>query len=52
MGTTLLRSITSFYRKDLKFIKREELKPKPAADHQYVFGGVTTDYILEIDYDQ
>ena len=27
------------------------LKPKPAADHQYTFGGLSTDYMLEIDYD-
>lgn len=32
-------------------MKRNELKPKPPADHQYVFGGVSTDYMLEIDYD-
>lgn len=51
MGFTASRSITSFFRKDLQVIKRDQLKTKPPADHQYVFGGLTTDYILEIDYD-
>lgn len=27
------------------------LKPKPGADHQYTFGGIATDYMLDIDYD-
>ena len=26
--------------------------PKPPADHQYVFGGITTDHILHCDYDK
>ena len=36
---------------DLTIEKREELKEKPPADHQYSFGGLSTDYMLEIDYD-
>jgi hypothetical protein len=51
MGVTSSRNITSFFRKDLKFEKRDKLKTKPGPDHQYIFGGVTTDYILDIDYD-
>ena len=27
------------------------MKEKPAADFQYQFGGITTDHMLEIDYD-
>ena len=27
------------------------MKPKPASDFSYTFGGMSTDYILEIDYD-
>lgn len=32
-------------------IAPENLKPKPAADHVYAFGALSTDYMLEIDYD-
>jgi len=35
---------------DLIIKKRKELKPKPKEDHQYVFGGISTDHMLEIDY--
>jgi|TARA_B110000285_G_C14919108_1_gene511700 hypothetical protein len=31
--------------------KPEELKEKPPADHVYAFGALSTDYMLEIDYD-
>ena len=41
----------TFMASDLIFKKRAELKPKPSADHQYTFGGLTTDYMLEINYD-
>lgn len=41
----------TFMAKDLNFIPRKTLKPKPSADHVYAFGGITTDYMLEIDYD-
>ncbi len=37
--------------RDLTVVQRKDLKPKPGADHQYTFGGISTDYMLEIDYD-
>lgn len=37
--------------KDLVIQKRKELLPKPGPDHQYAFGALTTDHMLEIDYD-
>lgn len=37
---------------DLIFQERKELKEKPADDHQYSFGGLTTDYMLEINFDR
>lgn len=40
----------SFMARDLVFEESKELKPKPASDHVYTFGGLTTDYMLEIDY--
>lgn len=42
----------TFYAKDLIFEERKELLPKPGADHQYVFGALTTDYMLHLDYDR
>jgi branched-chain amino acid aminotransferase len=30
--------------------KTQQGKPKPAADHQYIFGDLTTDHMLEIDW--
>ena len=36
---------------DLVINERKVLKEKPGPDHQYTFGGLTTDYMLEIDYD-
>jgi hypothetical protein len=36
---------------DLVFKESKNLKPKPGPEHQYTFGGITTDYMLEIDYD-
>lgn len=27
------------------------MKPKPSKDHQYTFGGISTDHMLEIDFD-
>lgn len=36
---------------DLVFKESKTLKPKPGPEHQYTFGGITTDYMLEIDYD-
>jgi branched-chain amino acid aminotransferase len=30
---------------------RKELLPKPGPDHQYVFGGISTDHMLHCDYD-
>jgi hypothetical protein len=37
---------------DLIIKERKILKEKPAPDHQYTFGGITTDYMLEINYDR
>jgi branched-chain amino acid aminotransferase len=42
----------TFMADDLVFKPRETLKEKPGPDHQYTFGGITTDYMLEIDYDR
>lgn len=41
----------TFMADDLVIKERNVLKEKPGADHQYSFGGITTDYMLEIDYD-
>ena len=37
---------------DLKIFPAKQLKQKPGPDHIYTFGGVTTDYMLDIDYDK
>jgi hypothetical protein len=42
----------TFMADDLQFRERAVLKDKPSADHVYTFGGITTDYMLEIDYDR
>lgn len=41
----------TFMASDITIHKPKELRPKPGPDHQYTFGGITTDYMLEIDYD-
>ena len=41
----------TFMADDLVIHHSDKLKPKPPADHTYTFGGITTDYMLEIDYD-
>ena len=41
----------TFLAEDLQIRKREQLKEKPGPDHQYTFGGISTDHMLEIDYD-
>ena len=41
----------TFLASDLQIHPREELKEKPGPDHQYAFGAVQTDHMLEIDYD-
>lgn len=51
MSTTATYEKT-FMASDLIIKKREQLRPKPPADHQYAFGGITTDYMLEINYDR
>jgi hypothetical protein len=30
--------------------RREECKEKPGPEHVYAFGGLSTDYMLEVDY--
>ena len=34
--------------KDLEIHLRDKLLPKPPADHQYSFGGITTEDVTEI----
>ena len=41
----------TFMADDIQIVPRANLKPKPGPDHQYAFGGIQTDYMLEIDYD-
>jgi len=41
---------SSFKVHDLKIEKTKNPKPKPAADHKYEFGKLTTDHMLEIDW--
>jgi branched-chain amino acid aminotransferase len=42
----------TFMASDLKVFPPATLKTKPGPDHQYTFGGITTDYMLDIDYDK
>ena len=42
----------TFSAADLKFEPSKTLKAKPGPDHVYMFGGITTDYMLDIDYDK
>ena len=41
----------AFYARDLEITLKKDPTPKPGADHTYTFGGVTTDHMLEVDYD-
>ena len=41
----------TFRASDLELKLSTNLRPKPGPDHQYAFGGITTDHMLEIDYD-
>ena len=41
----------TFLASDLQVNLRPDPKTKPAADHQYLFGALQTDHMLEIDYD-
>jgi hypothetical protein len=45
------RFLTFPQKKDLVFVERKQLKEKPAKDFAYTFGGTSTDYMLECDYD-
>jgi len=47
----LLIKLFALKSRDLIINKRNDLKTKPATDHQYTFGGLSTDYMLDIDYD-
>lgn len=54
-SATLRRMSTlenSFRAEDLKFFPTTTPKAKPGPDHVYMFGGITTDYMLDIDYDK
>jgi branched-chain amino acid aminotransferase len=42
----------TFSASDLRFEPSKTLKVKPGPDHVYQFGGITTDYMLDIDYDK
>ena len=54
MTQTPMRSLAttagSFMASDLTIERREECKEKPGPDHVYAFGGISTDYMLEVDY--
>jgi len=45
-------SMETFRASDLEIRKVANFKPKPASDHVYSFGGLSTDYMLDIDYDE
>lgn len=47
----MFSSMASFKAANLRIEEADVLKPKPGPEHQYTFGGITTDYMLEIDYD-
>ncbi len=42
----------TFFAKDLVFEKTQNPKEKPGPDHTYVFGDLTTDHMLEIDWNK
>ena len=42
----------TFLASDLQMHLTNNLSPKPGPDHQYLFGAIQTDHMLEIDYDQ
>jgi hypothetical protein len=48
----MMSSMGTFRASDLVVEKRQVLKTKPGADHAYAFGGISTDYMLDIDYDE
>ena len=41
----------TFKASELVVEKRAVLKEKPDKDHAYTFGGISTDYMLDIDFD-
>lgn len=41
----------TFLASDLKIERRQQLKEKPGPEHQYAFGALQTDYMLEVDFD-
>ena len=41
----------TFLASDLELNLLKNPKPKPGPDHTYLFGALTTDHMLEIDYD-
>lgn len=45
-------STGSFKAEDLVIEKTKNPKPRPAEDHKYVFGQLTTDHMLEIDWSE
>ena len=42
----------TFMASDLELNLTKNPTPKPGPDHQYAFGGITTDHMLEIDFDR
>jgi hypothetical protein len=42
----------TFLAEDMVVHTAKQFKPKPGPEHKYTFGGITTDYMLEIDFDR
>lgn len=41
----------TFLASDIEHNLVKNPRPKPGPDHQYLFGALTTDHMLEVDYD-
>lgn len=41
----------TFLASDLEVKLKKNPTPKPGPEHQYTFGGITTDHMLQIDYE-
>jgi hypothetical protein len=42
----------TFLASDLEILDHPNKKSKPGPEHQYSFGGITTDYMLECNFDR